>query len=107
MDGTFHTAEFQPPPLPADEARRLAALQGMRIAYTPSEERFDRLVRMACRSLDVPIATVTLIDAEVQWFKAREGVAKNEDSRAVSFCAHAILHSEPLVVPDARVDPRF
>jgi diguanylate cyclase (GGDEF)-like protein len=98
---------FQEAPRPADEADRLAALDALQVAYTPAEERFDRLARMACRSLRVPIATVTLIDADVQWFKAREGVLKSEDSRGVSFCAHAILQPEPLVVPDARVDPRF
>ncbi|HEY0782394.1 MAG TPA: GAF domain-containing protein, partial [Thermoanaerobaculia bacterium] len=99
--------DFVPAPRPADEQQRQAALDGMRVAYTPSEERFDRLVRMACRFLKVPIATVTLIDEEVQWFKAREGLLKGEDERAVSFCAHTILHAEPLVVPDARDDPRF
>jgi diguanylate cyclase (GGDEF)-like protein len=107
MTKSVQLAEFQPAPVPADEGRRQAALDAMRVAYTPAEERFDRLARMACRSLGVPIATVTLINGEVQWFKARQGVVKNEDSRAVSFCAHAILHDEPLVVPDARVDPRF
>ncbi len=94
-------------PLPVDETGRLAALDKMRVTYTPAEERFDRLARMACRLLDVPIATVTLVDAERQWFKAREGTLKSEDDRAVSFCAHAILEPETLVVPDAAVDPRF
>ena len=107
MSETPNPDGFLAAPTPADETTRLAALEEMKVAYTPAEERFDRLVRLACRLLNVPIATVTLIDAEVQWFKAREGVTNSEDSRAVSFCAHAILHPEPLVVPDARVDPRF
>lgn len=107
MTGQGPAAPYQPPPKAPDEAARLAALDRMQVMYTPAEERFDRLARMACRWLGVPIATVTLIDADVQWFKAREGVQKTEDSREVSFCAYAILHPEPLVVEDARSDPRF
>jgi diguanylate cyclase (GGDEF)-like protein len=107
MKNLHGSARSAAAPQPVDEAGRLAALDQMRVAYTPAEERFDRLARMACRLLDVPIATVTLVDADSQWFKARQGVLKSEDSRAVSFCAHAILDSETLVVPDATADPRF
>jgi diguanylate cyclase (GGDEF)-like protein len=90
-----------------NEASRLAAVAALNVMYTPAEERFERVTRLACRLLDVPIATVTLIDADVQWFKARRGVADPSTSRAVSFCAHAILKEETLVVPDATADPRF
>src|SRR5690606_38661382 len=67
----------------------------------------DRLTRLACRLFDVPIAVVTLIDAERQWFKSRQGLDLPEMPREYSICAHAILASETLVVPDAHVDPRF
>ncbi|MDD2858387.1 MAG: GAF domain-containing protein, partial [Candidatus Nanopelagicales bacterium] len=96
-----------PPPLPADEAQRLAALQSLGILDTPPEERFDRLTRMARDVFDVPIALVSLVDDTRQWFKSSQGLAASETSREVSFCGHAILDDDVMVVPDARVDPRF
>jgi len=94
-------------PLPFDEAARLASLRDLGILYTPAEERFDRVTRLACRLLDVPLAMVTLIDADAQWFKSRQGMGERENPRAVSFCAHAILGEETMVVPDTHLDPRF
>ncbi len=94
-------------PLPVDEAERLASLRALGVLYTPAEERFDRVTRLACRLLDVPLAMVTLIDADVQWFKSRQGMGGRENPRTVSFCAHAILAEETMVVPDALLDPRF
>jgi diguanylate cyclase (GGDEF)-like protein len=94
-------------PLPLDEAERLASLRGLGILYTPAEERFDRVTRLACRLLDVPLAMVTLVDADVQWFKSRQGVGGLENPRTVSFCAHAILGEETMVIADALLDPRF
>ena len=94
-------------PLPADEVERLARLRELGILYTPAEERFDRVTRLACRLFDVPLAMVTLIDADAQWFKSRQGMGDRENPRTVSFCAHAILGEETMVVPDALEDPRF
>ena len=93
--------------LPADEAQRLAALRALKILDTPAEERFDRITRLAQRLFDVPIVLITLIDADRQWVKSCHGVSRSETSRDVSFCAHAILGDDTLVIPDAQVDPRF
>lgn len=95
------------PGTPEDETRRLAALRALRILDTPAEERFDRITRTARRLFNVPIALISLVDGDRQWFKSCQGLAVNETSRSVSFCGHAILQDEPLVVPDAASDPRF
>jgi GAF domain-containing protein len=98
---------MQTAPIPIDEARRLAALQATRLLGSPQEESFDRITRLATRLLGMPMATVSLIDQDIQWFKSRCGIDATQTSRDVSFCAHAILDHEPLVVPDATLDPRF
>lgn len=95
------------PELPADEAGRLRALHGLGILDTQSEERFDRLTRMARRLFNVPIAVVSLVDHDRQWFKSCSGLAVNETSRDISFCGHAILGDDIFVVEDALLDPRF
>lgn len=94
-------------PIPGNEQERLAALHFLNLLDTRPEERFDRLTRMARRLFSVSIATVTLVDTDRQWFKAREGVALPETPRDISFCGHAILTDEILLVPDAREDKRF
>ncbi|NMO22792.1 GAF domain-containing sensor histidine kinase [Pyxidicoccus fallax] len=96
-----------PPPLPPDESQRLQALKSLCVLDTPSEERFNRIVRAAARLFDVPIALVSLLDEARQWFKARVGLSATETPRDVSFCGHAILGSHTFVVPDALHDPRF
>lgn len=95
------------PPTPSDESARLASLVALNILDTPIEERFERIARMAMRTFNVPIAAISLIDAKRQWFKAIHGLTANETPREVSFCGHAILGDAPMVVPDARSDPRF
>jgi GAF domain-containing protein len=92
---------------PDNEAARLAALYELLILDTPPEERFDKIARFAADEFDMPIVLVTLVDAERQWFKARVGMQVCETGRNVSFCAHAILHDEIMVVEDALQDPRF
>ena len=78
------------------------------ILDTAPEERFDRIARLARRCFGVPIALVSLVDRDRQWFKANDGLTGvKETSRDVSFCSHAIKTPGPLVVPDARLDPRF
>ncbi len=96
-----------PTPLPPDEAERLAALRRYEILDTPPEEAFDRLARLAAQLLGVPVALVSLVDADRQWFKSRRGLDLGETPRRVAFCAHTILADEVLVVEDARADPRF
>jgi diguanylate cyclase (GGDEF)-like protein/PAS domain S-box-containing protein len=94
-------------PIPPDESARLAALARYEILDTPTEPAFDRLTRLAARLLDVPIALVSLVDEERQWWKARLGLPGVETPRDDAFCAHAILGREPLVVADAARDERF
>ena len=96
-----------PPALPADEPARLAALRALQVLDTPPEERFDRITRVARRLFDVPIALVTLVDAERQWFKSCLGLTIRETPRELSFCGHAILGDEAFVVAETRQDPRF
>ncbi len=95
------------PPLPANEAERLATLHGLKILDTPPEERYDRITRFTQRLLDVPIVLVSLVDAHRQWFKSRQGFSLSETPRDISFSAHALLGDDVLVVPDAQLDPRF
>ncbi|WP_296950034.1 GAF domain-containing protein [uncultured Massilia sp.] len=98
---------MQAAPRPADDAARLAALYNLLILDTPPEERFDRIVAFAAQEFDVPIALVTLLDSDRQWFKAKVGVDVCETGRDVSFCGHAILRPDVMVVPDALADARF
>jgi GAF domain-containing protein len=98
---------MQAPPLPANEAERLAALHALLILDTPPEQRFDKIVAFAASEFDVPIALLSLIDRERQWFKANVGLAACETGRDISFCGHAILAPDIMVVPDALDDPRF
>lgn len=94
-------------PRPANEAARIEALHGLDILDTPAEERFDSLTRLARRIFGVPIALVSLIDVDRQWFKSSAGLDATETARDVSFCSHAILEDDMLVIPDAHADPRF
>ncbi len=94
-------------PIPADETQRLAQLRALLILDTPPEERFDRIVAFARTEFDVPIALISLVDADRQWFKARVGLDACETGRDISFCGHAVHARQTLVVADAREDSRF
>lgn len=95
------------PEVPANESDRQAALDQLRILDTPPEARFDRLTRMAARLLGAPIALISLIDRDRQWFKSIVGLDVSETPRCISFCGHAILTDRPLLVEDACADERF
>lgn len=95
------------PAIPADESERLRSLHSLHILDTPPEDRFDRLTRLASYCFQLPIATVSLIDSDRQWFKSRVGVDASETPRSQSFCGHAILHEQAFIVPDALADRRF
>jgi len=95
------------PDIPEDEKSRLKTLASLNILDTFHEERFDRLTRMACKLFDVPIAVVTLVDDKRQWFKSCIGLNVTETARDISFCGHAILSDEILVVSDTEKDVRF
>jgi len=98
---------YMPAGLPANEEERLTEVYGLHLLDSAPEERFDRIVHLACRLFDVPIAYVSLIDENRQFFKANVGMVCESNSRQVSMCGHAILQDNALIVPDARKDHRF
>jgi phosphoribosyl 1,2-cyclic phosphodiesterase len=93
--------------IPADEEHRLATLADMGTLDTPPDPRFDRITRLASRHFAVPIALITLIDRERQWFKSCIGLHIRETPREESFCAHTLVDRATLVVADALADDRF
>ncbi len=98
---------MQIPPFPSNESERIAALHALNILDTPPEERFDRLTRIARRAFNVPVALISMIDTNRQWFKSRGDLLVCETSRDISFCAHAILSDDILYVENALKDERF
>jgi diguanylate cyclase (GGDEF)-like protein len=95
------------PAQPENEQERLASLQSLRVLDTEPEERFDRVTRLARKIFDVPIAVISLVDENRQWFKSCCGLEAKETSREVSFCGHTIHHNHPFIVEDALQDKRF
>lgn len=95
------------PAIPENDAQRVQTLRQLGVLDTPPEERFDRLTRMARRWFGIPIALVSLVDENRQWFKSRAGLDIPETPRDVSFCGHALLGDQIFMVPDALADPRF
>ena len=95
------------PDIPPDEQTRLQALRSLEVLNTLPEERFDRLTRMAKRMFGVPIALVSLVDENRQWFKSCIGLDAGETSRDVSFCGHAILGDGVFIIPNALEDNLF
>jgi len=95
------------PDIPNNESKRLEVLRGLNVLDTISEARFDRLTRIARRAFDVPIALVSLVDENRQWFKSCVGIDVSETTRDISFCGHAILDDELFVINNALEDPRF
>jgi anti-sigma regulatory factor (Ser/Thr protein kinase) len=90
-----------------DEEKRLAALGRYKILDTAPEQRFDDLALLASQICGVPMALITLVDADRQWFKSRVGVEAQETPRGLSFCAHAMRQSDIFIVPDTLEDERF
>ncbi len=95
------------PCIPDDEIERLQALHDLDILDTQPEQRFDRLTRIAKTYFDVQIALVSLVDANRQWFKSRQGLEATETGRDISFCGHAILDKHIFIIPNALEDSRF
>jgi diguanylate cyclase (GGDEF)-like protein len=98
---------MQEPQIPPNEEQRLASLRRLNILDTPAEGRFDRIARLARKSLNTPIALVSLVDKNRQWFKSCQGLETIQTDRAISFCGHAILGDDTFVISDALADPRF
>ncbi len=100
-------SRWQSAPLPDDESERLAALGRLDVLDTEPEARFDRHTEAIATALDVPVALVSLVDADRQWFKSRRGLDVEETPRDMSLCAHAILGADVFQIEDTLADPRF
>lgn len=98
---------MQSAPLPHDEGERLAALRRHGIVDTPAEEAFDDVALLAAQLCGTPMALVSLVDFDRQWFKAKVGLNVSQTPRDIAFCAHAISGTGLMVVPDALADARF
>ncbi|MDP1999893.1 MAG: PAS-domain containing protein [Rhodoferax sp.] len=95
------------PPLPTNEASRLQMLHETRLLDSPADETFDQIARLARDVTASPIALVSLIDADRQWFLSHQGLPNDHTSRSIAFCAHTLSSSEMLEVSDSHTDPRF
>lgn len=95
------------PPIPNNEAARLEALRQYRVLDSAPEDSYDTITELASFICESPIALISLVDADRQWFKSRVGLAATETPRDFSFCAHAIVRGSLLVVEDATADARF
>jgi len=109
---TAQGGEFLPSPnpgypTPPNEAQRLAALAATGLMDSPEEEVFDRVTWLASHVTECPMALLTLLSGQRQWFKSRVGVDRRETPRELAFCSHAIMQDGPFVVEDASADPRF
>ena len=93
--------------LPPDETGRLKALYDLHILDTDPEFSFDTITRLAKILFETRVCAVSLIDRDRQWFKAISGLNCAETPRELAFCTHTILSDEPLIVPDAALDPLF
>lgn len=98
---------MQRPAIPDNEHARLKALRSLNILDTHAEERFDRVTRIAMRMFDVPVALISLVDENRQWFKSCAGTSLSETPRDLALCGHAILGDEIFIIPDTLKDIRF
>lgn len=98
---------MQKAPIPEFEKARICAVEGLRILDTATEERFDRITKEATARFEVPISTITIMDNDREWFKSKQGLDKNEGPRDISFCGHALISEDVMIVEDTFGDMRF
>jgi serine/threonine protein kinase len=107
LQGLVEIGRVSPASLAADEERRLAAVRRYNILDTPQEDAFDRVAHLTRRLLDVPVALISVIDADREWFKSRRGLEVEEIDRDVALCATAIATDRPLTVEDVQLNGAF
>lgn len=98
---------MQKPPRPSNEAERQATLDRSGVLDAEGQPDLQDIVELASMICGVPIALVSIVDRDRQFFCAKVGLEADETPRDVSFCGHAILGTQPFIVPDASADPRF
>ena len=98
---------MKPAPIPANDQARLAELRSYGLLDTPPDQDFDDISNLACSIAATPIGVVSLVDENRQWFKSCIGLGVRETPRTISFCGHAILQPEPMLIGDALMDERF
>jgi GAF domain-containing protein len=103
----MYAENYMSAPVPANETKRLKVLWQYDVLDTVPEEIFDDLTELAARICEAPIALISLVDENRQWFKSKVGISLKETSRDVSFCAHALTQPDLFIVPDATKDARF
>ncbi|KQQ84631.1 histidine kinase [Xanthomonas sp. Leaf131] len=101
------TVLLPPVPIPVNDALRVEAVRRLGVLDTEPEAEFDDIAWLAAHVSGAPMALVSLLDADRQWFKARCGTDLEGTPRSVSFCSYAVMGTELMEVPDAEADPRF
>ncbi|MBI2772174.1 MAG: GAF domain-containing protein [Burkholderiales bacterium] len=94
-------------PTPANETQRLEAVRNAVCAYAPREERFDRITRTLRRLMHVPIALITVVEEDEQWFRSVQGLDTDHTPRDISFCGHVVASGRPLIIRDTWAEPDF
>lgn len=107
MDQVNQALPWTAPTTPENEAERVRTLCALNVLDSPSTPELDRITRLAAQFFDVPIALVSLVDSDRQWFMSKVGLDAPQTGRDISFCGHAILSTAPLVVENAQLDSRF
>lgn len=103
----INAGRITPTLLADDEEERLAAVRRYNILDTPADDAFDRITHLATRLLHVPIALVSIIDADREWFKSAHGITIREIDRNVALCASSVAHNRPHTIPDVQADPAY
>ena len=94
-------------PIPNNETNRINNLYSYKILDSLEEKEYDQLVELASQICNCPIALISLVDKDRQWFKAKKNLEASETTRDIAFCAHTILQEDVMVISDAKTDERF